>query len=54
MDEFLPERVKAKVVTKAPAKMAPKNAQKLTGEIKAKIPLERRDDVVLWEIVTAD
>ena len=41
IDEFLPERVKASTVTKAPAKSAPTNAQKLTGEINAKIPLER-------------
>ena len=54
MEEFLPEDVKARVVTKAPAKMAPKKAQKLTGEIKAKIPLERSDDVAVWEIVATD
>lgn len=54
MEEFLPEDVKAKVVTKAPAKRAPKKAQKLTGEIKAKIPLERSDDVAVWEIVATE
>lgn len=54
MEEFLPEDVKARVVTKAPAKMAPKKAQKLTGEIKSKIPLERSDDVAVWEIVATE
>ena len=47
MEEFLPERVKARAVTKAPAKRAPAKAQKLTGEINAKIPFERIDDVAV-------
>ena len=53
MEEFLPERVKARAVTKNPAKRAPAKAQKLTGEIKAKIPLERACDIDKVVAVTA-
>ena len=53
MEEFLPERVKARAVTKKPARSAPAKAQKLTGEIKAKIPFERACDIDKVVTVTA-
>ena len=53
MEEFLPERVKARAVTKKPARSAPAKAQKLTGEIKAKIPFERACDIDRVVAVTA-